>query len=193
MAVRRAAGGCRRVSVTLDGTALQQRGGSWDVPVLGGLLTRHLEGSYPAIGTVLPVEQPQPALAVSPEDAAITGVRLQDTADQSVLYEGDAEGFAVFSFAEDGDYFLEVTLSLDRGTQGAGTFSFDATLDVRLPRPDPSFALSSSAPQQGDLIAVTASNLPDGVVPTGRERAGLCPLLPRQDAGQLYRPRAGRL
>ena len=185
--------GLPEVSVTLDGTALQQRGGSWDVPVLGGLLTRHLEGSYPAIGTVLPVEQPQPALAVSPEDAAITGVRLQDTADQSVLYEGDAEGFAGFSFAEDGDYSLEVTLSLDRGTQGAGTFSFDATLEVRLPRPDPSFALSSSAPQQ------RGSDRGHRVKPARRgrphrgERAGLCPLLPRQDAGQLYRPRAGRL
>ena len=175
--------GLPEVSVTLDGTALQQRGGSWDVPVLGGLLTRHLEGSYPAIGTVLPVEQPQPALAVSPEDAAITGVRLRDTADQSVLYDGDAEGFAGFSFAEDGDYFLEVTLSLDRGTQGAGTFSFDATLEVRLPRPDPSFALSSSAPQQGDLIAVTASNLPDGAVPTGESALGYVRFSPDKTPG----------
>ena len=175
--------GLPEVSVTLDGAALLQHGGSWEAPVLGGLLTRQLEGDYPALGITIPVDQVQPALAVQPEDAALTRVVLTDQGGGSVLYDGDAAGFSAFSFAEDGDYFLEVWAALDRGAQGAGTFYFDAALEVALPRPDPSFALSASDVLQGDLIAVTAENLPDGVVPTGESELGYVRFSPTGEEG----------
>ena len=155
--------GLPEVSVTLEDSALLQHGGSWEVPLLGGLLTRRLEGDYPALGLTIPVDGAQPSLAVSPKDASLTRVLLTEQGGGAVLYDGDAAGFSAFSFAEDGDYYLEVWTALDRGGQGAGEFYFDAALEVALPRPDPSFTLSASDLLQGDLIAVTAENLPDGV------------------------------
>ncbi len=155
--------GIPEVTVSLNGTKLLQHEGNWQAPVLGRLLTRHLEGNYPAIGITIPVDQPQNVLAVSPEDAMLTRVQLTDQAGQIVVYDGDAAGFSNFVFDMDGDYYLEVWGELDRNTQGFGSFYFDAALEVQLPRPE--FALSSSQVHQGDLISVTAKNLPEGVVP----------------------------
>ena len=171
------------VSVTLNSGALLQHSGSWEVPVLGGLLTRRLEGSYPALGAILPVDQPQPVLSVSPEDALLTQVRLTRQADQSVLYNADATGFADFVFPEDGEYFLEVWGNLDRGSQGTGNFYFDATLDVLLPRPDPQFTLSADTVAQGELIAVHARYLPDGVFPAGESALGYVRFSPADEEG----------
>ncbi len=175
--------GLPEVSVTLEDSALLQHGGSWEVPLLGGLLTRRLEGDYPALGLTIPVDGAQPSLAVSPKDASLTRVLLTEQGGGAVLYDGDAAGFSAFSFAEDGDYYLEVWAALDRGGQGAGEFYFDAALEVALPRPDPSFTLSASDLLQGDLIAVTAENLPDGVVPTGQSELGYVRFSPTGEAG----------
>ena len=57
------------VSVTLDGEELLQHGGSWETPLLGGLLTRRLALSYPALGKVLTLDSDQPPLAAAPADA----------------------------------------------------------------------------------------------------------------------------
>ena len=127
--------GIPEVTVSLNGTKLLQHEGNWQAPVLGSLLTRHLEGNYPAIGITIPVDQPQNVLAVSPEDAMLTRVQLTDQAGQIVVYDGDAAGFSNFVFDRDGDYYLEIWGELDRNTQGFGSFYFDAALEVQLPRP----------------------------------------------------------
>lgn len=170
-----------QISVTLNGEPLLQHGGDWRLPVLGGLLTRHLEGNYPAIGTVLSVSQSHPVLSVFPADAALTRVRLQEQKGQTVIYDGSAAGFADLILMDGVDYFLEVWGELNRGTQGTGNFYFDASLSVRLP--DPSFVLSTDAASQGDLIAVTAQNLPDGVLPTGESALGYVRFSPTGEAG----------
>ena len=45
-------------------------------------------------------------------------------------------------------------------------------LNVTLPLPKPVFAAEPTAAKQGDLLTVTARNLPDGVTPSGESKLG---------------------
>lgn len=169
------------VSVTLDGEELLQHGGSWETPLLGGLLTRRPTLSYPALGKVLALDSDQPLLAAAPADAALSRVRVSRGGD--ALFDGSPEAFAAFRFPGDGDYFVEVWGSLDRGGDGRGDFYFDASVALLLPVPEPEFSLSSADAQQGDLLTVTARHIPEGVTPSGESGLGYVRFVPAGEPG----------
>ena len=169
------------VSVTLDGGELLQHGGSWETPVLGGLLTRRLDPAYPALGAILTLDSDQPALAAAPADAALTRVRVSDSG--GTVFDGAPDAFAAFRFPGDGDYFFEVWGSLDRGSAGRGDFYFDASVHLELPVPEPEFSLSPSAARQGDLLTVTVRHVPDGAVPSGQSGLGYVRFVSAAEAG----------
>jgi len=166
------------VSLSVAGTAVGRSSAHWQAPAVFGLLHKELyscaDNDQPQIALA---DAAAPALAPLPDRLRILRVQLyardaDSGADSGSVFDGTAADFAAFTFAKSGSYTLVVQTALDDGAAGSGDFRFDAVLNVTLPLPKPVFAAEPTAAKQGDLLTVTARNLPDGVTPSGESKLG---------------------
>ncbi|MDL2327432.1 M23 family metallopeptidase [Ruminococcaceae bacterium OttesenSCG-928-A11] len=169
-----------RVTVTAFGQTLDPVAYEWCVPLLGGMLTKYLEGADPAaeagLGTL---KAPDPAFAFPAEYQA--GLTL--TRDGVQVYRGAAGDWDGDLVAQPGVYQLEIKCEkLQEVEGGYGTFRFALGFTVPQPPPEaepvdttptePAFIAGRTELQQGDIFAMRVMHLPEGVKPTATTELG---------------------
>lgn len=157
--------------VSLGGAALEVNGLDWRVPVVGGVEKRIVRPETLEVQDLGRFLTGQPAL-VLPEDAdEYTYVKLKLTDKSgSVAFEGDAADFAAFAFAANGEYRGQLRLGrrpAGRQTRGEYFYSFKFTIDM-----ESEISLHSALVQQGDVVALRISGLPQGVQPVVETELG---------------------
>lgn len=156
-----------QITVTFAGQAVEPMAYKWKVPVVGNIFKRTYEDTLNSTPVTLPesIEQVSPDFTVSPSGyrTELTVTDSQDT----VLFEGDVDSFSAYQFTANGTYTAKLVVHSDASSvpgdatvTGTETWQFAFTVGVR-----PSVRLSSTAVNQGSVVAVRVGDTLDGQPP----------------------------
>lgn len=156
-----------QITVTFAGQAVEPMAYKWKVPVVGNFFKRTYEDTLSSTPVTLPesIEQVSPDFTVSPSGyrTELTVTDSQDT----VLFEGDIDSFSAYQFTANGTYTAKLVVHSDASSvpgdatvTGTETWQFTFTVGVR-----PSVRLSSTAVNQGSVVAVRVGDTLDGQPP----------------------------
>lgn len=156
-----------QITVTFAGQAVEPMAYKWKVPVVGNIFKRTYEDTLNSTPVTLPesIEQVSPDFTVSPSGyrTELTVTDSQDT----VLFEGDIDSFSAYQFTANGTYTAKLVVHSDASSvpgdatvTGTETWQFTFTVGVR-----PSVRLSSTAVNQGSVVAVRVGDTLDGQPP----------------------------
>lgn len=156
-----------KITVTFAGQTVEPVAYKWKVPVVGNIFKRTYEDTLNSTPMTLtePIEQLSPDFTVSPSGyrTELTVTDSQDT----VLFEGDIDSFSAYQFTANGTYTAKLIVHSDASSvpgdatvTGTETWQFAFTVGVR-----PSMRLSSTAVNQGSVVAVRVGDTLDGQPP----------------------------
>lgn len=156
-----------KITVTFAGQPVEPVAYKWKVPVVGNIFKRTYEDTLSSTPMTLAesIEQVSPDFTVSPSGyrTELTVTDSQDT----VLFEGDIDSFSAYQFTANGTYTAKLVVHSDASSvpgdatvTGTETWQFTFTVGVR-----PSMRLSSTAVNQGSVVAVRVGDTLDGQPP----------------------------
>lgn len=149
------------VSITYGEQTFAPNTYSWHQPLIAGIMEKDFSGSNSAptdLGLLSGSSLPLSLSETLPTTASLKR-------DGTQLWNGTLEEWSNYKIAESGTYSLEILATQDKpekAIDGYGTFSFNFTFQVQL---EPQLYASASAVTQGDVLAITLTQL-EGKTPT---------------------------
>lgn len=157
-----------QITVTFAGQTLEPTAYKWKVPVIGNIFKRTYADTFSSTPVALSetVDQVSPDFVISPSDYR-TELTVTD-GEENVIFDGDTDTFSSFQFTGNGTYTAKLVVHSDASSvpgdttvTGSETWYFTFTVGVR-----PSVRLSSTAVNQGSVVAVRVGDTLDGTEPT---------------------------
>lgn len=152
-------------AVTLGGIPLETIGYDWSVPVLGGVVDKHLQ--QPTNLTVQKLGdfgEETPVLAV-PAWATRSELTLV-APDGTTALQGSAEDYQAYHYAQNGEYEMTLTLWQNGAAMApakpTGWYRYRARFAVNI---QPKAQLSAARIGQGGVVAVLVTGILDGSTP----------------------------
>lgn len=150
---------------TLAGTALEPNGYEWTVPVLGEYVERDFTAlSNLTVQKLGDMEDQIPELYV-PDWATRSELTLTGP-DGTVLLTGTAEDLSAYTYTQNGQYDLDLTLYRDAGPDAVGLstgwYAYRVSYTVNI---QPKATLSTERAAQGTVVAISVTGILDGSTP----------------------------
>ena len=151
---------------TLGETALEPNGYEWTVPVLGNVVEREFTSlANLTVQKLGDLGDTTPVLTlpdwVNRSELTLTGP------DGSVVLQGSASDYEAYTYTQNGQYQLDLTLYRDpvEGVNGVSTgwYGYRANFTVNI---QPKATLSTASAPQGTVVAVLVTGILDGSTPT---------------------------
>lgn len=151
---------------TLGETALEPNGYEWTVPVLGNVVEREFTSlANLTVQKLGDLGDTTPVLTlpdwVNRSELTLTGP------DGSVVLQGSASDYEAYTYTQNGQYQLDLTLYRDpvEGVNGVSTgwYGYRANFTVNI---QPKATLSTTSAPQGTVVAVLVTGILDGSTPT---------------------------
>lgn len=151
---------------TLNETALEPNGYEWTVPVLGDVVERDFTSlTNLTVQKLGDMGDTIPALTlpdwVNRSELTLTGP------DGSVVLQGSASDYETYTYTQNGQYQLDLTLYRDpvEGVNGVSTgwYAYRVNFTVNI---QPKATLSTTSAPQGTVVAVLVTGILDGSTPT---------------------------
>lgn len=151
---------------TLGETALEPNGYEWTVPVLGNVVEREFASlANLTVQKLGDLGDTTPVLTlpdwVNRSELTLTGP------DGSVVLQGSASDYEAYTYTQNGQYQLDLTLYRDpvEGVNGVSTgwYGYRANFTVNI---QPKATLSTTSAPQGTVVAVLVTGILDGSTPT---------------------------
>lgn len=169
-------------------TELTPTGYEWSLPVLGGVLSK--DYAQPTNLTVQKLGSLGAALPTLtlPEWATRSDVRLV-APDGSTVLQGDAAAFNAYTYTQNGQYQLLLTLYGDgeKSTPATadGWYKYSASYQIMI---EPQLLLSSQRAAQGSVVALTVTGILDGSTPSAQTDLGTVWFRPTAEGWMGYVP-----
>lgn len=172
-------------TASFGGVTLENAGYEWDVPVFGGVVSRHFyQPSTLSVQKLGDFGDTRPELVV-PDWAS--SVELSLTApDGTAAYQGDAAGYAGFTYTQNGTYTLSMTLrqeSTEKPAKPIGWYLYQANFTVNF---NPEATLSKDRASQGDIIALSLTGILGSGTPQAETDLGTIWFRPMENGWMGY-------
>lgn len=172
-------------TASFGGVTLENAGYEWDVPVFGGVVSRHFyQPSTLSVQKLGDFGDTRPELVV-PDWAS--SVELTLTApDGTAAYQGDAAGYAGFTYTQNGTYTLSMTLrqeSTEKPAKPIGWYLYQANFTVNF---NPEATLSKDRASQGDIIALSLTGILGSGTPQAETDLGTIWFRPMENGWMGY-------
>ena len=173
--------------VSFGGTELTVNGYDWTLPVLGGITEKQIARPGDLTVEDLGSFSSRPELTLPADFRQDCTAKLTITDETgATVFDGDAAGYAAFSFVRNGRYQATLRLTwppLNSKPTGWYDYRFRFTLDLAS-----DIAISTDTVKQGEVIAVGITGLPAGAEATVETDLGPAWFVPRYDKLIAYIP-----
>lgn len=158
-------------------------GYSLDVPVLGGILYRGLEGADPTAEQEFERNQLEGAPLSLPQGYRFLSIQVDGTG--GTVFSGSEEEYGSFAYPGNGRYLYRIQVESPPAEEGErarahGTLSYKFTVKVSV---ELNAFLSDERVKQGEIVAVRIENNLDGVQPFGESALGPVNFIPSGEDG----------
>lgn len=101
---------------------------------------------------------------------------------ETPLFQGNEAEYSAFVFSENGVYDIVVESFREReGNEPYGNYKFQMQCEINIPPQLPEIRASAEQIQQGDVLAIEVTHLPEGVLPVAETELGTVSFYPLND------------